>query len=58
MAAKRIGTRVVCNDCDSEGDFPDIVMALQAQREHLCYGKVASCSQMGYDDYIETGEWP
>lgn len=58
MAAKRIGTKVVCKDCDSEGDFPDITMAVIAQREHLCYGAVASASNMGYEDYVETGEWP
>lgn len=58
MSATRIGTTVVCYRCDSEGDFPDEVMAIQATREHLCYGKVASCSQMGYEDYVETGEWP
>lgn len=42
--------RVWCTPCDVEGEFPTIVMAVQARREHLCEGEVPSCSTGRVDD--------
>lgn len=40
--------RVWCDPCDAEDRFPDIAMAIQARKLHLCEDEVPSAAWPGW----------
>ena len=44
-----------CDHCDASDEFPDVVMAIQARRMHLCSDEIPSASWPGWDLVAEDG---